>query len=219
MHEQAHAPHPAARPTGTPTTRRCASADRCWSGSIPQVEWLAAPRGRRGRPATFPDAAIQTCLTRDGHCSAWRCGRRRGWWRACRSSRDWTGRCRTSGHALQAPEGPERRHPPVVRAGEPCTCWSTAPAIKAVGEGEWTTRKHGASRPRRWRKVHLGIDAGHEGGSGDRDHGEPRRRRADAARVAGTGSARGAHRQPSPQTERTTRGPATRPSPPVGPAP
>jgi len=31
--------------------------------------------------------------------------------------------------------------------------------IKAAGEGEWWTRKHGASRPRQWRKVHLGIDA------------------------------------------------------------
>ena len=31
--------------------------------------------------------------------------------------------------------------------------------IKAAGEGEWSTRKHGASRPRSWRKVHLGIDA------------------------------------------------------------
>ena len=29
----------------------------------PQMEWLAAPRGGRGRPATFSDAAIQTCLT------------------------------------------------------------------------------------------------------------------------------------------------------------
>ena len=28
-----------------------------------------------------------------------------------------------------------------------------------MGEGEWSTRKHGASRPRLWRKVHLGIDA------------------------------------------------------------
>ena len=27
------------------------------------MEWLAAPGGRRGRPATFSDAAIQTCLT------------------------------------------------------------------------------------------------------------------------------------------------------------
>jgi hypothetical protein len=31
--------------------------------------------------------------------------------------------------------------------------------IKAMGEGEWVTRKHGASRPRQWHKVHLGIDA------------------------------------------------------------
>ena len=31
--------------------------------------------------------------------------------------------------------------------------------IKAAGEGEWSTRKHGASRTRSWRKVHLGIDA------------------------------------------------------------
>ncbi len=29
----------------------------------PETEWLGAPRGRRGRPATFSDAAIQTCLT------------------------------------------------------------------------------------------------------------------------------------------------------------
>jgi len=29
----------------------------------PEMDWLAVPRGRRGRPATFSDAAIQTCLT------------------------------------------------------------------------------------------------------------------------------------------------------------
>ena len=32
--------------------------------------------------------------------------------------------------------------------------------IKVAGEGEWSTRKHRASRPKSWRKVHLGIDAG-----------------------------------------------------------
>lgn len=31
--------------------------------------------------------------------------------------------------------------------------------IKMTGEGEWRTRKHGASYRRQWRKVHLGIDA------------------------------------------------------------
>jgi len=39
----------------------------------PEMEWLAAPRGGRGR-ASRPvrDAAIQTCLTRDGRCSGCR---------------------------------------------------------------------------------------------------------------------------------------------------
>ena len=31
--------------------------------------------------------------------------------------------------------------------------------INMMGEGEWKTRKHGASYRRQWCKVHLGIDA------------------------------------------------------------
>ena len=31
--------------------------------------------------------------------------------------------------------------------------------IKAEGDGEWLVRKHAPSKPRQWRKVHLGIDA------------------------------------------------------------
>ena len=31
--------------------------------------------------------------------------------------------------------------------------------IKFSGEGEWQVRKHGASRRRQWRKIHIGIDA------------------------------------------------------------
>lgn len=30
---------------------------------------------------------------------------------------------------------------------------------KFSGEGEWQIRKHGASRRRQWRKIHIGIDA------------------------------------------------------------
>ena len=30
--------------------------------------------------------------------------------------------------------------------------------IKVEGEGEWMARKHVRSRPRQWRKVHLGVD-------------------------------------------------------------
>ena len=31
--------------------------------------------------------------------------------------------------------------------------------IKAEGDGEWGAKKHGPSKPRQWRRVHLGIDA------------------------------------------------------------
>ena len=31
--------------------------------------------------------------------------------------------------------------------------------VKAAGDGERSTKKHGPSKPRDWRKVHLGIDA------------------------------------------------------------
>jgi hypothetical protein len=31
--------------------------------------------------------------------------------------------------------------------------------IKSEGEGEWFAKKHAPSKPRQWRKVHLGIDA------------------------------------------------------------
>ena len=31
--------------------------------------------------------------------------------------------------------------------------------INAEGDGEWCAKKHGPSKPRQWRKVHLGIDA------------------------------------------------------------
>ena len=31
--------------------------------------------------------------------------------------------------------------------------------VKILGEGEWKIKKHGADYRRRWRKVHLGVDA------------------------------------------------------------
>ena len=33
-----------------------------------------------------------------------------------------------------------------------------ATGIKAEGEGEWNARKHGGSKKRLWRKIHLGMD-------------------------------------------------------------
>ena len=123
----------------------------------PEMEWLAAPRGGRGRPETFSDAAIQTCLMlkalfglplrqTEGLVGS----------RLELAGLDWpvpdfSTLCRrSSGLSVQIPYRPSTGalHLLIDNTG-----------IKAAGEGEWSTRKHGASRPRSWRKVHLGIDA------------------------------------------------------------
>ena len=123
----------------------------------PEMEWLAAPRGRRGRPVIFSDAAIQTCLmlkalfglplrqTTGLVASLLKLAKLN--WRVpdfstlCRRQNDLT---------VTIPYRPSTGalHLLVDSTG-----------IKAMGEGEWSCRKHGASRPRQWCKVHLGIDA------------------------------------------------------------
>src|SRR5919112_2051429 len=123
----------------------------------PEMEWLAAPQGRRGRPATFSDGAIQTCLMlkalfglplrqTTGLVASLLKLAKLDWpvpdfSTLCRRQNDLTVTipCRSSTGAL---------HLLIDSTG-----------IKAMGEGEWSTRKHGASRPRQWCKVHLGIDA------------------------------------------------------------
>jgi hypothetical protein len=54
-------------PTYRTTNWRAYNAALKQRGSLliwfdPEMEWIAAPSGRRGRPATFSDAAIQACL-------------------------------------------------------------------------------------------------------------------------------------------------------------
>ena len=123
----------------------------------PGMEWLAAPTGRRGRPARFSDAAIQTCLMLEalfglalrrtaGLVASLLRLAKLGWpvpdhstlWRR---SRDLTVTipCRPSTGALRL--------------------LIDSTGIKAMGEGEGSARKHGASRPRQRCKLHLGINA------------------------------------------------------------
>lgn len=123
----------------------------------PDMEWLAMPRGRRGRPATFSDAAIQTCLMlkalfglplrqAEGLVASLLKLAQLDW-----PVPDFSTLCRRSSSlTVQIPYCPSTGalHLLIDSTG-----------IKAAGEGEWCTRKHGASRPRQWRKVHLGIDA------------------------------------------------------------
>ena len=59
----------------------------------------------------------------------------------------------------------------IVRRPGRCICWWTSSqeaatgsgpwrdGIRVAGEGAWQVLKHGASRRRQWRKIHIGVDA------------------------------------------------------------
>ena len=123
----------------------------------PTTVWLAEPSGKRGRSATFTDAAIQACLTLKALFGL-----------PLRQTTglvasllelvglDWavpdfsTLSRRQKGLNVAIPYRPSTGalHLLIDSTG-----------IKAEGEGEWFAKKHGPTKPRQWRKVHLGIDA------------------------------------------------------------
>lgn len=144
----------------------------------PEMQWQAAPTGKRGRQPMFTDAAIQTCLTMKGEGRAEngpvdrfqpRTGEAPG--RFGLPLRQTTGMVasllelaglawavpdfstlcrRQKGLTVQIPYRPSigALHLLIDSTG-----------VKAEGDGEWLAKKHGPSKPRDWRKVHLGIDA------------------------------------------------------------
>jgi IS5 family transposase len=121
------------------------------------MQWLAQPRGKRGRCQKFSDAAIQFCLTIKGLFG--------------QPLRQTLGLVqsllRMAGLPWPVPDYSTvcRRQKSLevqvrYRASDKgLHLLADSTGIKFLGEGEWKTKKHGAERRRQWRKVHLGIDA------------------------------------------------------------
>jgi IS5 family transposase len=121
------------------------------------MEWLAPASGRPGRPQTFSDAAIQFCLSIKilfGLALRQAIGMVASLLRM--AGLDWpvpdfSTLCRRQKTvSIQIP---------FRRAGGPLNLLVDSTGVKVRGEGEWQVRKHGASRRRQWRKVHLAMDA------------------------------------------------------------
>ena len=123
----------------------------------PETQWLAAPTGKRGRQPVFSAAAIQTCLTLralfglplrqvTGMVASLLALADLDW-----PVPDYSTLCRRQKGlvvAISHRPGTGALHLLIDSTG-----------IKAEGDGEWCAKKHGPSKPRQWRKVHLGIDA------------------------------------------------------------
>ena len=137
----------------------------------PEVAWFAAPTGKRGRQPIFSDAAIQTCLMLKALFGL--------------PLRQTTGlvaslikvagldgptpnfstlRRRQKGLDVMIGYRPAKKgalHLLVPSRGllaNRCRAADGA-GIKVAGDGEWSARKYGPSKPRQWRRVHLGGDA------------------------------------------------------------
>ena len=122
----------------------------------PQMVWIPPPTGKRGRQQQFSDAAIQACLTLKVLFGM--------------PLRQTTGfvvsLLKLVGLSWEVPDFSTlcRRQKTLnvnlpYRGGTgPLNLLIDSTGIKAEGEGEWNARKHGGSKRRIWRKIHIGID-------------------------------------------------------------
>ena len=121
-----------------------------------EMEWSASKRGRPGRPEIFSDAAIQFCLSIKvlfGLALRQAIGMVASLLEL--AGLDWpvpdfSTLCRRQRTVtIQIP---------YRRAGGPLNLLVDSTGVKMRGDGEWQARRHGASRRRQWRKVHLAMD-------------------------------------------------------------
>ena len=122
----------------------------------PELVWVPPPSGRRGRQQNFSDAAIQACLTlkvlfglplrqTTGFMQSLLLLIGLDW-----VVPDFSTLCRRQ-RTLKVSL-------PYRGGTGPLNLLIDSTGIKAEGEGEWNARKHGGSKRRIWRKVHIGID-------------------------------------------------------------
>ena len=132
------------------------------------MDWHARKNGKRGHPETFSDSAIQLCLTMKvlfglpvrqtvGLVASLLEMAGLDW-----PVPDYSTLCRRQARiAVQIPF--RRSGSPLILLidSEPVSATgSSEPArgVKFRGDGEWQVRKHGPSRRRQWRKVHIAMD-------------------------------------------------------------
>lgn len=122
----------------------------------PEMDWEATSSGRRGRQQTYSAAAIQACLTlkvlfglplrqTTGFVESLLKLVGLDW-----SVPDFSTQCRRQKTLSVAI--------PYKGSAGPLHLLVDSTGIKAEGEGEWNARKHGGSKRRLWRKIHIGID-------------------------------------------------------------
>ena len=122
----------------------------------PTIIWEAEPTGKRGRQPDYSDAAIQHCLTIKVLFGM--------------ALRQTTGFVECFLHLIDLDWAvpnfstlSRRRKTlkvniPYRGSAGPLHLLIDSTGIKVEGEGEWNARKHGGTKRRVWRKIHIRID-------------------------------------------------------------
>jgi Transposase DDE domain len=118
--------------------------------------WEAAPTGKRGRQPDYSDAAIRTCLTVKvlfGMALRQTTGFVESLQRLI--DLDWAV---PNFSTLSRRQKPLKVNIPYRGSAGPLHLLIDSTGIKVEGEGEWNAPKHGGTKLRVWRKVHIGIN-------------------------------------------------------------
>jgi len=128
-----------------------------WLSEEAQADWYQEQQGKRGRPCVYSDGAI-TCALTLGAVFKQPLRGTQGFVESllklmdCRlCCPDYSTLCRRRGDLSVSL--------PVNKKGESIHVVLDSTGLKVYGEGEWKVRKHGVSKRRTWRKLHLAIDA------------------------------------------------------------
>ena len=122
----------------------------------PAMTWDATPTGKRGRQPVYGDAAIQTCLTMKvlfGMALRQTTGFVQSLLRLI--GLDWAV---PDFSTLSRRQKTLKVKIPYRGSDGPLRLLVDSTGIKVEGEGEWNARKHGGTKRRVWRKIHIGID-------------------------------------------------------------
>ncbi|MBL9047213.1 MAG: IS5 family transposase [Tabrizicola sp.] len=122
----------------------------------PSMTWDATPTGKRGRQPGYSDAAIQTCLTMKvlfGMALRQTTGFVESLLRLI--GLDWAV---PDFSTLSRRQKTLKVNIPYRGSDGPLHLLVDSTGIKVEGEGEWNARKHGGTKHRVWRKIHIGID-------------------------------------------------------------
>ena len=122
------------------------------------MAWEAAPTGKRGRQLDYSDAAIQTCLTMKvlfGMALRQTTGFVESLLRLI--NLDWMV---PNFSTLSRRQKTLKVNIPYRGSQGPLQLLIDSTGIKVEGEGEWNARKHGGSKRRVWRKIHIRCPTG-----------------------------------------------------------